>query len=163
MKTLLCLLSISFFGASSLFTTAQAQVGGDVGGGLQVYVGDIEAVGVNVRGSVVFANHHAIKPDLGILFNDPIQIIDFNLNYKYRFMIGDKVDIGPLAGLNVATVSADGPFGDRVSDSDVALNLGGGFNFYPIDQVAIYPEVRFRIDDAFAVGLNFGAKYVFGR
>lgn len=89
--------------------------------------------------------------DFIYFFPDGFDYFEFNLNGTYDFPLEDSTVLPfVLGGLNIGRVSVDVPGFGSGSETDVALNLGGGIAF---DAGSFRPKVGGRF--AFGDGTGF--------
>ena len=96
------------------------------------------------------------------LEKDHISMWDFMVNAHYLFpALNNKVNFYPLAGIGMyGTKVSYGGFSS--SDSDFALDFGGGAEYKLTDQISVGAELKYYIvPDMSHLCFNIGATYAF--
>ena len=138
---------------------AKAQI--SAGAGL-VYGADVEELGLQIRAMYDInetwrANVDFITYFIGI---DGITLSEFNLNPHYKFLNKDRVSVYGLAGLNIARASVKF-LGEKVSNSEVGVNVGAGAEFGIGERIAILAEAKYAIGEASQFVIGAGAVFKF--
>ena len=84
----------------------------------------------------------------------------FDVDGHYNFSIMDKLNVYPLAGLNITGISVD-VNGTKSSDTEVGLNIGAGANYEISDQLAGFFETKYTIGNFDQAVITLGAVYSF--
>jgi opacity protein-like surface antigen len=174
-------LSILIFGLLLSFNIhAQAQ-DLKLGGGLVLGTGVFEFDDLDndfgLRAEGIYSVNEKVRTSADITFffpksegNIDVSLLGVNLNAHYIFYNEDAITAYGLGGLNIAIINVDTPsqtvpgfgtFGGSDSETEVALNLGGGVE-YMLDFAELFGEIKFGglAGDAdqfvLAAGLRFG-------
>jgi outer membrane protein X len=81
---------------------------------------------------------------------DYISMWDLNANVHYLFPVSNEVTVYPLAGLGVLNIGVEIPPilwmpGSRVSNSEVAINFGGGIDYSINRKYTLNGELKYQI------------------
>ncbi len=136
-KNLLKLTFLALF-VFALGTNADAQL--RIGGGL-VFNTDLNSkIGFDLRSEIGVGDVIVIVPNFNLyLPKDGVTTWEINGDVHYPFAVTDAVNVFPLAGLNITSISLGG-FG---SATEVGINLGGGANFAITDSMRIFAEIKY--------------------
>ncbi len=139
------LLTISFS------SQAQTRVGGGFAWG-----SEIEDFGINLRGDISVTDNISLVPGFTFFFTESnLTWWELSANGHWHFQ-GEPTGAYALVGLNFTRVEVDlGPFGE-FGDTEVGLNVGGGYNFNLPGPVDPFGEARFVIGDADQLVLALG-------
>lgn len=97
------------------------------------------------------------------LEKDNVSMWDAMVNAHYLFpMLESKVNVYPLAGVGMYGVKVDLGAHGSSSDSELAINVGGGAEYKLTDKISVGAEVKYVIVSDFGhIGINLGATYAF--
>ncbi|MGB3465432.1 MAG: hypothetical protein WBA74_09180 [Cyclobacteriaceae bacterium] len=140
-----------------------------VGGGI-AFGSEIESVGLFVNGEYFVTDQISVAPSL-IYFaprdfgSVKIRQSEFNINGNYHFDTDTGLDFYALAGLNFAFISTPivNPFTGvetRSSNTEVGLNIGGGFNYQWKDNLLPFVEIKYSLSDYDQLVLMGGVKLI---
>ena len=96
--------------------------------------------------------------------NDYITMWDMSFNAHWLFKMADRINLYPLAGLGILNSGADyglAKYGVRdTSESDFAVNIGGGIDFKLTDKLILNSELKYKFSDPwdrllFSVGVAY--------
>ena len=162
--TLLAIISIA------LTFNSFAQI--SAGGGLS-YGTEAETIGFNLRGQYNINENIDVvggftfflpkKTSQTIFFGTvetKTSMWTFDIDGHYNFGIMDKLNVYPIAGLNISGVSVD-VNGTKASDTEVGLNIGAGATYEISDQLAGFFETKYTIGNYDQAVITFGVLYGF--
>lgn len=168
-------LFIIMFVAMCSFAAVNAQEKGRMAAGINIGMGlgydDITYDGSSFNNLAIGAKFQysitdkiRLEPALNyFLEKDNISMWDAMVNAHYLIPILDnKVNVYPLAGVGMFGVKVDlGAFGSS-SDSEVAVNFGGGAEYKLTDNISLGAELKYVVVSDFGhIGINIGATYAF--
>lgn len=141
-----------------------------IGGGI-AFGSEIETLGLGITGEYFVTEEISIAPSLIYFLPRDLggdlkyRQTDININGNYHFDTDTGLDLYAQAGLNFAIVSLPfiNPFtGERVknSDTEVGLNIGGGFNYQWQDNLMPFVEARYTISGFDQLVLMGGIKFI---
>ena len=148
------------------FATGRAE-GTSIGGGLALGTKSdgfgSSALGIDLRGVHIINDKVRIGGDFEFFFAEgdaTFWILDGNVHYIF---VDDDVVFYGLAGLGILYVSYPfiSPFTgteDSISDTNLALNLGGGVDF-PTKFGAVFAELKFQIEDGNQIVIAGGVRF----
>jgi hypothetical protein len=164
MKKIFCLSVVMLFLAVSFESNAQVRAGaGFLFGTLT------DDFGINLNGEYLFSDRWSAETHVSIFFvedisdpligdlNQGLWMIDFDAHYHF---LGGKGGPYALAGLNLSTGRVEFA-GESTSDTDVGLNIGGGYIADLGGRVMPFADVRYIISNADQLVIRAGAKYSF--
>jgi outer membrane protein X len=156
--------------AVTMSTTAVAQEKGDMaaGGSLTLGAGDSYTnVGIGAK-----FRYNVLTPlrlegaFTYFLPKDHLSMWTLGVNAHWLFPAGDRLTVYPLAGLGILGWKYSYDFGwgiaDSASDSDIAIDLGGGVDFKLTDRLSLNAELKYKIADHWnRLLLSAGVAYKF--
>lgn len=139
--------------------TAQAQEKGDMAAGVQFALGTgdgLTNMGVGAKFQWNVINKLRLEPSFTYFFKkDYLSMWDISANVHYQFVLGNVVNLYPLAGLSVMGVKASIPSidlgeygsyeGGSVSDTEFGFNIGAGADFKVSEKIIVNAELKYKI------------------
>ncbi len=131
-----------------LTTMTHAQTKGEMAAGVHFAYGSGDGfsnMGFGAKFQWNVLDNLRVEPSFTyFLKKDYVSMWDISANAHYQFMLSEKFDIYPLAGLSIMGVKAGiGEY--KVSDSEFGLNLGGGVDFDLSSSLALNVEAKYQI------------------
>lgn len=131
-----------------LTTMTHAQTKGEMAAGVHFAYGSGDGfsnMGFGAKFQWNVLDNLRVEPSFTyFLKKDYVSMWDISANAHYQFMLSEKFDIYPLAGLSIMGVKAGiGEY--KVSDSEFGLNLGGGVDFDLSSSLALNVEAKYKI------------------
>lgn len=136
-----------------LAATASAQEKGDMAAGVHFAYGTGDGfsnMGIGAKFQWNVIDKLRLEPSFTyFLKKDYISMWDINANVHYQFVLGDVVNLYPLAGLSVMGVKASVDLGEygsaSASDTEFGFNLGAGADFNLSERLVLNVEAKYKI------------------
>ncbi|MDR0969367.1 MAG: porin family protein [Lentimicrobiaceae bacterium] len=173
-KSLLKKIAITAIAILTMSLPAIAQQKGDMAAGAQLAIGmgdEITNFGIGAKfqynvtdpirleGSFTFFMPKEQVADVKVSF------WDLNVNAHYLFPIANQITVYPLAGLGIQgckVKTSYGGYSASASDSDIAINLGGGIDYALTDQLVLNGELKYKISgdwDRFIISVGVAYRF----
>ncbi|MEM7548552.1 MAG: outer membrane beta-barrel protein [Bacteroidota bacterium] len=152
---------VMFVLAMFCFSNSYGQVRAGIG---FVWGSEIEDLGINFNGEYNFDEYWSAETQLSIFFVEDEDSFfgevdrgfwTLNFDGHYHFQ-GNSSGPYALAGINIATFSVE-----SASDTNVGLNLGGGYLYEFDGPISAFGDVKYVISDFDQLVIRLGAKYTF--
>jgi outer membrane protein X len=166
MKRIFRKAAIAAIAVLTMSAAVQAQEKGDkaVGGNLVLGSGDhLTNVGIGPKFQYNVTNPLRLEGSFTyFLKKDYTTMWDLSVNGHWLFPIDDQITLYPLAGLGILNYGYDFDRGLSDSQSDIALNLGGGIVYKLTDKLILNAELKYKISDQWdRLLLSAGLAYKF--
>ena len=138
-----------------------------LGGGVVFGTSDFVDFGFDFRGDYRITDNWVVTPNINVFLNKSQGTSEFktglttiNFDGHYLFPTGGDFTVYPLAGINISIVRAK--FMDvKSSNTEIGLNLGGGFNYAMDENKDLFFETKYVIVSdldqlVFAIGILVG-------
>ena len=135
-----------------------------VGGGL-IYGTEVEKGGIDIRADFRVAPKWAIVPNINFFFPESSNrfrssFTGINVDAHYIKGLNSEASIYPLFGINFSKYSyKNKDTGNRNSNTELGINLGGGFEYFFSRKVAGLFEIKYVLGDYDQGVLTFGILY----
>ena len=116
---------------------------------------------VDIVGGLTFYLPHKEKQTLIFTtVNSKTTMWSFDVDGHYNFDLIDKLKAYPIAGLNISGVSVE-VNSNKVSDTEVGLNIGAGATYEITDKLAGLFEIKYTIGNYDQAVIGIGVLYGF--
>ncbi len=159
------LIALSFMGINNANAQEESIASKIIAGGGLAYATELDNIGFFAKGVYkIDPTWEAAVAYTYFLEKDYVNWSSLDMNAHYVFPKKDDMTFYALAGLNILFWSVDfdyAGYSRSLSDSDVALDLGGGMYYKLSESMTLNPELKYVLGDQNYLNLSVGLLFKF--
>lgn len=164
MKKLLLVLTAALCVSAASAQKGEMAAGLNLNTGFAFKGGNYNNVGLGAKFQYSFTDHLRVEPAFTYYFEkDDVSMWDLmaNMHYIFRF-VDNQLNVYPLAGIGVCSATIDlNPTGSE-TQTNFAVNIGGGVEYKVSRSVAIGAELKYQfVKDYGHLAMQVGVTYSF--